>query len=47
MWGGYDRPVVAAVPSGLSHTPLIILKNDASSSALDRPVHCCTCQRRF
>jgi hypothetical protein len=26
IWGWYDRPVVAAVPSGLSLTPLIILR---------------------
>jgi hypothetical protein len=24
MWGWYNRPVVAAVPSGLSFSPLII-----------------------
>jgi hypothetical protein len=26
IWGGYNRPVVAAVPSGLSLTPLRIIK---------------------
>jgi hypothetical protein len=25
IWGRYNRPVVAAVPSGLSLTPLIII----------------------
>jgi hypothetical protein len=27
IWGWYSRPVVAAVPSGLSLTPLTIIKN--------------------
>jgi hypothetical protein len=27
IWGCYNRPVVAAVPSGLSLTPLKIIKN--------------------
>jgi hypothetical protein len=27
IWGWYNRPVVGAVPSGLSLTPLIIIKN--------------------
>jgi hypothetical protein len=26
IWGWYNRPVVAAVPSGLSFTPLRIIK---------------------
>jgi hypothetical protein len=28
IWGKYNRPEVAAVPSGLSPTPLIIIKNN-------------------
>jgi hypothetical protein len=28
IWGWYNRPVVAAVPSGLSLTPLTIIKNN-------------------
>jgi hypothetical protein len=28
IWGCYNRPVVAAVPSGLSLTPLRIIKNN-------------------
>jgi hypothetical protein len=38
IWGWYNRPVVAAVPSGLSLTPLIIIiiKNGAHSSNLRR-----------
>jgi hypothetical protein len=27
IWGWYNRPIVAAVPSGLSLTPLRIIKN--------------------
>jgi hypothetical protein len=30
-WDWYNRPVVAAVPSGLSLTPLTIIKNNKKS----------------
>jgi hypothetical protein len=35
-WGWYDRPVVAAVPSGLSLSPLRIINNNKTGDILRR-----------
>jgi hypothetical protein len=41
IWGWYNRPVVAAVPSGLSLTPLIIIIIIKKKATLN--IYACKC----
>jgi hypothetical protein len=38
IWGWYNRPLVAAVPSGLSLTPVTIIKSSKYGRSLFKPI---------